>query len=833
MALYQIPNHSQLRDAQFIQVLGPNGITTGYQYDAELRTLYYRDSQVVYPSFHGPTHIAEDPVPVATCDSPGLMSADDKCKVDAILQTRLGVLGFQGAGFPNDGGWMQGDIILAAGTEFISLERIGNVVRFTVDSPIPLNCACESCNQIFWVQDETEVAAIRPPTCAGKLVGTDVYGEMKVYLFPESTIVDTTNPSKTLGNKGIYPALIFKRYDDAITPGLAEFELILKRNSLNSSVTEIGWAFTPGARGIPEVIWYTGLDLNGNAITFKMDPNVNADGLGALLYKGILITKKPAVIVDYTNEVLSTNVYMVREWNLDKSLATGDCYSARNVWQIINPQNPQSGVNPQVLVLDQTIDLLPVGTLVDLYAYQVGEIAGQTQYRYFFSKKPSLNPNYVWTNIGSVQFGDIVVAREEIENISTFDPRTSAITETASRDFEPSQWGLTGLDDPLLMFDEIVAGGTAPDGDYNSQHRAIIDTLLPGMKIVKSIYSGSNFSERPVYLWHRESMTNALVRADIGRPEINDYVGVFPPIDMLLRARIDSTTEKYMKVVSIGNINGLNYVMVCGADFTELPPFGTIRILNPGADENQVYNYNKKFVFPSEILNPVLGVPSSLTISGCDVLVLANGYPDNKPYTGNIGDVVELLHQDYDNPVVRMQYGFDRTTNLVTLQFFVGHLDMSLPYQFDAPTDEVDDFVRGLAPGYAVSAVYSQSGVWSGVGTQPAATPRGFKFYDGGAVSGGDSGEYWNKIEVMLRDSQVWIWWNGLLIPPSPALNSLLSTPVSINTPFYPIDFNPTNQPFGKCGLKLWPGAKIRRMDIKSQVILFSEFSYGQITIAT
>ena len=833
MALYQIPSHTQLRDAQFIQVLGSNGITTGYQYDAELRTLYFRDSQVVYPSFHGATHIAEDPVPLATCDTPGLMSSDDKCKVDTILQTRLGVLGFQGAGFPNDGGWMQGDIILAAGTEFISLERIGNVVRFTVDSPIPLNCACESCNQIFWVQDETEIAAIRPPTCAGKLVGADIYGELKVYVFPESTIVDTNSPSKTLSNKGLYPALIFKRYDDAITPGLAEFEMILKRNSINSSVTEIGWAFTPGSRGIPEVIWYTGLDLDGNAITFKMDPNINADGLGALLYKGAIITKKPAVVVDYTSSVLSTNVYTVREWNLNKNMATGDSHSARNVWQYANPQNPPAGVNPQVLLLDQSIDLLPIGTLVDLYAYQVGEVAGLAQYRYFFSKKPSFNPNYIWTNIGAVQFGDIVVTREEVEPQGTFDPRTSAITETAFRDFETSQWGLTGLEDPLLMFDEIGTGGTAPDADYSTQHRAMVDTLLPGLKVVKSVYSGGFFSERPVYLWHRESMTNALLRADIGRPEILDYVGKFPPIDILLRAKIDNVTEKYMKVVSIGNINGLNYVMVCGADFGDIPPFGTIRILNPGSATNQIYNYNKKFVFPSEVINPVFGVPSSLTISGCDVLVLANGFPDNKAYLGNVGDVVEIVHQDYDNPVIRLQYSFDAATSAVSLQLIVGQLDMSLPYDIDNPTDEIDDFVRGLAPGYVVSAVYTQAGTWSGIGTQPASTPKGFKFLDGGAVSGGDQAEYWNKIEVMLRDNQIWVWWNGLLIPPYGPLNALLPTPVSIGTPYFPIDFNPNIQPFGKCGLKMWPGSKIRRLDIKSQIKIFSEFTYGQLELTS
>ena len=141
MPLNKIPPYTSLTDSQFLQVAGPDGITTGYHYDAQTRMLYFKESQVIYPSFHGQTHIAEDPIPPATCDTPGLMSANDKCKLDTLIGTRLGVLGFQGAGFPDDGGWMQGDIILAAGTEFISLERIGNVVRFTVDSPIPLNCA--------------------------------------------------------------------------------------------------------------------------------------------------------------------------------------------------------------------------------------------------------------------------------------------------------------------------------------------------------------------------------------------------------------------------------------------------------------------------------------------------------------------------------------------------------------------------------------------------------------------------------------------------------------------------------------------------------------------
>jgi hypothetical protein len=234
MAITKVPGYSTLSDGQFVQVEGPNQITSGYSYDEQQRALYFKESQVLFPRLHGASHIAEDPVPIATCDSQGLLSADDKCKLDALLQTRLGVLGFQGAGFPDDGGWMQGDIILAAGTEFISLERIGNVVRFTVDSPIPLNCACEECTQIFWVQDETDIASIRPPSCGGKLPGVNAYGEMKVYLFPESTIADPNNVGATLNNKANFPAFIFKRYDDAIAPGTGELEVILKRNSNNS-----------------------------------------------------------------------------------------------------------------------------------------------------------------------------------------------------------------------------------------------------------------------------------------------------------------------------------------------------------------------------------------------------------------------------------------------------------------------------------------------------------------------------------------------------------------------------------------------------------------------
>jgi hypothetical protein len=357
MALTKLPNHNSLTDGQFVQVQGPNSITSGYSYDSQQRAFYFKESQVLFPSHHGQTHIAEDPVPTATCDTPGLMAADDKCKLDALLQTRLGVLGFQGAGFPDDGGWMQGDVILAAGTEFISIERIGNVVRFTVDSPIPLNCACEECQQIFWVQDETDISSIRPPTCGGKLPGVNGYGEFKVYLFPESTIADPNNVAATLNNKGSHPAFIFKRYDDTIAPGLGELEVVLKRDSINSLQTEIGWAFTPGAAGSVQCVWFTGKDNDGNQTRFELDPSSEPNSLGSILYRGHLISKKMGVIVDYTSTILSTNQYSVREWNVDGAGPSGDTFTARNVWRYSNPENPTSGANPRSLILDSTIHL--------------------------------------------------------------------------------------------------------------------------------------------------------------------------------------------------------------------------------------------------------------------------------------------------------------------------------------------------------------------------------------------------------------------------------------------------------------------------------------------
>jgi len=827
MAVTSIPAHTTLVDEQFIQVEGPDQLTTGYQFDSQQRALYFKESQVLFPSFHGTSHIAEDPVPSATCDTPGLMSSDDKCKLDAMLQTRLGVVGFQGGGFPDDGGWLQGDIILAAGTEFISLERIGNVVRFTVDSPIPLNCACEECNQIFWVQDETDIASIRPPTCGGKLPGVNAYGEMKVYMFPESTLVDPNDASAVLNNKGDYPSLVFKRYDDTIVPGAAEYECVLKRDSENRTVTEIGWAFTPGATGVPELVYFLGKDDDGNQIRFDVEPQSTPGLLGSILYKGHLITKKMGCVVDYTATILSTNQYTLKEWDVDAAEALGDAFTATNAWQYNNPENAKTGANPQSMILDSSIDLLPIGTLVDIWSFKVGEVSGEPILRHYFSQRPTFNPNNAWAWVGCLQFGDIVTAREEVMPGPGSEDREASVDVSAIRNIERNLWGITGYDDPIMSFDIAQLAGTA-GADLNMQHRAMIDTTLPGLKVETSPSAVDDFSERPVWVWNRKAACNWLLRTDIGRPDSSDFV----PFDIALRADIDENVNRYLRVIGTGTIDGLHYVRVCGADFHDLPPFGAVRVLTSG-NENEIFNYTRKFMYPTmPLAEPTVGTEPTggweYTLD-CNSIVLTGDASSNVPYPGAAGDIVELLHQEYSCPIVRCEFSYNPSTGLVELQFKVGTLDMGEAYEEDL-SDDIDDYVRGLEAGYAVSAVYSQAGPYTGVGTQPDSSPEGFVVLDGGAQLGGEQSEYWNRLEIMLRDDQVWIWWNQLLIPPNASLSAALPTPVDVSTPYFPITQN-VNKLNGKIGLRLWPGAKVRRLDLRTQLNTFNEFAYGQLEV--
>jgi hypothetical protein len=805
MPLTKIPLHTSLVDKQWIQVSGPDDIISGFAYDAETRSLWGRDSQISQIGIHGTSHISSDPIPTATCDTMGLMAADDKCKLDALTQMRLGIVGFQGGGFPDDGGWLQGDVILAAGSEFVSIERFGNVIRWTVDSPIPLSCNVETCASIFWVQDETEVASIRPPSCAGKLPGTSSYGELKVYLLPESMIIDPADPATSLNKKTNYPSLIFKRYDDSVAPGVAEFEMVLKRTASNNTQTNVGWAFTPGAGATPECVWFMGSNSNGDQVRFDLNMESAPGILGGLLYNGNLLTKRSAVITDYTTQILATNQYVCKWWDVHgATVADNASFIATNVWQY---SYPEGGVNSKQLILDKTIGILPIGTIVDMWFFQVGSVNDVPIRQYVFNCKPALDAQNVWSEVGGVEFGTQLTARTEPATpTATFD--YELVNDV--RNLEHKIWGMTGIDPPYLLTE--VTGETGGSQimifDVNDQYIAHIDTSLPGLRVDRQSTT-ETYRQRPVCLWNRHIGSSSLVNIHLGRP---DETGIYPPYDILLNAPIDSNEEYFLNVVETGplaNDTGY-YALFRGATFEDLPQNGYIRLLT-GLNAGTTWRYDYKAI---------------CSLHAEDVVALIG----STPFTGLITEVAQVLHQEYNSPCVRLNFTLT-AENKVELYFKVGTLDMGRDYEDDT-ISVADDFVRGLAPGYAVSGTYIQDAPYNGSGTAPGVNVPGFIVYDGGyGLSPNTTGnvEYWNELEIMQRGSQVWIWWNGLLIPPSTDASGILPTPVAVSTPYFPII---RETPMGKFGMRMFPGCKLRRIAVRGYDRAFSEYVHGQLELA-
>jgi hypothetical protein len=941
--IFKIPDKEDLVDRQFFQVPVADGLLAGYQFDAETCTLYAKESQVIVPGQHGITHIGEDPVPNATVDSPGLMSQDDKAKLDSLLQTRVGVLGFQGSGFADDGGFLVGDIILAAGTEFISLERVGNVVRFTVDSPIPLDCACEVCAQIFWIQDESEPSAIRPPSCNGKMPGVNAYGELKIYTFPEDAVLDPNNPLATLNEKGQYPALIFKRYDQAITAFENEFEMVLKRNS--NLTTQVGWACTPGFNGKAECVWFAGVDKNGAQNKFELWPEQEPGLLGAILFNGHRITRQAGVIVDYPSDILATNNYTVKKWDVQSAVTIGESFGAKNIWQYDNPENlPTATSNPQSLVLDQTRDLLPIGTLVDLWEYEINRTSEGRLTRAFFSKRPDIRTTSMWALSGAQRFGDLFTAREEV-NDPQEDTAISASELNVSdvRLFEKVAWGLNQFEDRLILSDdggevEATDGSVArePSGEpINNDVVADIDPTIPGLRVIKQAKSligdingdgvvddedlqlflcaygktvydegynpnadfnddgvvdirdlailGQQFDlnvdkvpDTPVFLWHRTNHKNILLRAKLGQPD-DDSAVEFPPYDILLSAPVDSFDDTYLKVIkrgvfTTGPFAGAPYIVAKGMRWEDMPAEGVLRILT-GAFRNTIWRYYFKAAFANwdddgitligrdEVFPFDEDFPIGEGQTACTAVVTGDSEAESTESTDATGTdecptettgsepepgsseldaaevpenttVVELLRQDYTAPVIRLQFSMNRTTGSesVQLQFRVGILDMSVPYECNEDDPE-DDLVRGLSPGYTVSKVMVQNGfIDDGIGEDVTSDPEGFRVYQGGELDVPVNGEVekWNDIEVMFRDNEVWIWWNDLLISPDTVASANLPTPVTVNTPYFPIN---TQVDVGKMAFRMFPGAILRSAEIYDQLIRFNEWTNGQIEL--
>lgn len=809
-------------DGQLVQLAGPDNTTFSYQYNKQQDAFFLRNSISTVSGKHGSSHVSTDPVPNASCDASGLMSSSDKCKLDSVVSTRLGVLGFQGAGFPDDGGYLSGDITLSAGSEFISLERVGNVIRFVVDVPTPFTCTAEECFQIYWIQDESDTASIRPPTCSGKLPGVNAYGELKIYLFPESTLVNPNDPLKTLKKKGSYPSLIFKRYDDGTSTNTAELDLTLQRNSGGSAI--VGWAFTPGATGTPECRWWLGTDKDGNRVDFHMSPNSEPSLLGAILYKGHSITKKPAVITGYSSDVLTTNRYKAKWWSMSEQKAVGSEFTVTNI--------QQWDFTTDAKVLDASFeDILREGQIIDVHIIKCSETEC-----YYCVESPVLDVDGLWATLGVVDFGDKLSARKEEVATSGSDTTTMDLVDQA-------EWGMTNIDDPLLIYVPLGTGtgtgagtgtgtggtGTGPvlpadcvfdeDADANSTADSeLIPTSGVANYIAEVVSTDATDNslgrkylqindddeaaynvQRPIFIWHRSSLRNALMEVHLARPIASSSGLIFPPVDVLLRSPISTVNTKYAAIYergtyTTGQYKGYNWMRIGGLQWHDLPKYGAFKVLI----HESSYTYGLVVEYAQKVMDDF------------GYLYVVTGDPIPEP-----GTILELLHEEYTSPAARLQFRHSYNNHDIQLQPTVGALDMSEDYGLDTSTNSFDDFVRGFSSS-SNGDTYWQDGSAETTITGLKTSVDGFYILNGGVATNGT--EYYNVLKIMVNESRVWMWWNDLLMSPANSSNAYFTISDVVR--------------YGKFGVRLWPGAKLRRIIVRSKVHQFSEYSNGQISIS-
>ncbi len=941
----KLPEKDDSVDQQLVQILGPDGLKDNFQYDAETNTYYGRRGTVIIPSSHGNTHVGDDPVPVATVYRNGLMDRDDKAKLDAIVQMRLGVVGFSGAGHADDGGFIDGTALFGAG-DGIVIEKIGNLIRWTLSNPIPITCGLEECAKIFWIQDETAADKIRPPTCAGKLFGVSVPGEIDVTVYPEGLIVNSADPSAILNTRSSYPGFKIKRYKNAAaTPNLARADVILERNA--STTTKVGWSMSPGPLGVVECVWFMGYDEEGGQIRFDLSSAPVGDGsladpdlLGALMYNGHTLTRQMAVITDYTISTTSRNEYVCRFWSVDKEKPIGDTFVAANVWKYENPENSADDLSlPKTLTKDITSDILPVGTLVQIWEFLIEELNGNRIVRRYFNKQPRLNPEHLFSIGGIIRFGHVLGAREEVSPGVGETDLTAFVEQSEDlRLIERDQWGITGFDDPVLLSDDLeetssevldsfvseVVGQSsvlplpnvefkvtdtlvvnALQGDYvqfntltdlggrefpidqnstdsitvrfldpdelnaaiaaagglpvnvsviskstivapsaipvNNRFVANIDSSRPALVVENSAPDADR--ELPVFLWHRGSHKNVYIKAKIGMPESSQ----FPPIDILLRAPVDSFDDVFMQVISRGSLSsgplaGRPFIKVSGVSFKDLPKTGTLRVLT-GIYRDTTWKYDYKIAFGSSVNGDgliLVGQPGyGFTFDEDFVPGDSDENPTSNPTetpSDTIPDkttIVQLLRHDYTSPCLRIESSVNTNTGAesVQMQFKAGILDMSEPYELNL-TSPKDNYVRGLRPGeFTVSRIYTQDGfIETGVET-PASTPSGFVVYKGGTLPSPVNGrtELQNELEIIYKENHLWVYWNGLLITPDAASSAALAEPVAVNTPYFPVE---SDLAVGKVAFRLWPGAVIREIEIRDQIALASEYMHGQVELS-
>jgi hypothetical protein len=216
--------------------------------------------------------------------------------------------------------------------------------------------------------------------------------------------------------------------------------------------------------------------------------------------------------------------------------------------------------------------------------------------------------------------------------------------------------------------------------------------------------------------------------------------------------------------------------------------------------------------------------------SGNRIMLMSDEELQGRVYSNNsIMSIASLVHADFNVAAARLEFSVNdlEGSEAVQMQLRVGLLDMSVPYEYDEEVTIADDLIKGFRPGqYAVSRWFTQNGFWTGPDSDVSGSPEQFIVYQGGWIS--DTQQQWNILELMVRDDQLWAWWNGIILAPDPFENSQLPVPVPVDTPYFDISAFPT---YGKYGLRMWPGAKIRSVEIRDQNMLANELLHGQLEI--
>jgi len=765
---------------------------------------------------------------------------------------------------------------------------VNGMIVHNCDMPISMSCGCEECSQIYFISDESDTRSIRPPSCNGIMPGVNAYGELKIYCYPAGKVFNSNSPTSFFELKGSVPTLSFTRYINGNVQNTAELNLVMKRNE--NLTTNVGWSFTPGPNMVPQCKWFVGSGTDGRQLSFEFMPESNSGLLGALLYNGHTITRRNGVVTGYDTNVLSNNIYKVKHFNIQDSEVVGDEFDAMNMWQITGStdllvldktmqllevgemvelwQFEVSNVNG-VRVFRTYFSKRPRVSAENLWNY-----AGGVQFGDLFETRDDIN------NVIGV--------------IGTGTEQEAVITTDDVRIFENGEWGITGFDNDLLLPDDSYKNSDddyEPSGVLiNNRVQGVIDTNIPGM-IVREIprdlrgdlnndgvvdeldldilmavmntsvgdpgydpdkdinsdgsidvrdlcilgtnmnASSEGSSVKPLFLWHRSAHSDFLLKAKIGRPAQSN----FPPYDIIIAGPIDSTPDVFMKVIERGIYEtgpyvNLPFIKVVNHKWEDLPPTGAIRILD-GVYREIIWKYQQKVFNGDSVI--LVGYNDIFPFDEDYILAQSGSVTETMlPHTPTNTVVIELLHADYTTTAMRLQFSINESTGQesVQLQFKVGKLSMSTPYELDISGPD-DDTVRGFKPGeFTVSKTYSQIGFISdGIGDGVESEPSEFKVYDGGLLPApvDDQSEKWNELIVLRRGTKLWVWWNNLLISPDPEASAALPTPVSVNTPYFPV--NPMD--VGKVGFRLWPTAVIRDVVIKDKAESFNEYGLGQISL--